>query len=328
MGAAGYYVFTRAVTGDAQVVVPNIVGMPIAEAYGLLAENKLEVGNPQERINPDVPKNHILAQRPRPGQVVRAGRKVHPTISVGPDLDTVPDLIGQSREAAEQQIARAGLFQLAPLVARLPNQAAPGVVIGQDPAPGSPMQRGKAIALLVSAGAAESSFVMRDLTGMPLEEAMDAIRQMGLDPKPVKLERSDAPFDVVVQQEPAPGTVVQRGEQVLFKVRTTASLPNAAREVQVTYTVPYSWTDQAVRIDIVAEGEEPWTVFPRPSDYVDGEPPRLSSGQKITFPLVFEDQVTVLVYLDGEKVRSYYYEGNADPVITSFDQSNEGEPLA
>ena len=34
-------------------------------------------------------------------------------------------------------------------------------------------------------------------------------------------------------------------------------------------------------------------------------------------PLSFFDELTVEVFVDGEKVRTYFYEGDSEPIITN-----------
>lgn len=328
MAAAGYYVFNQAVAGGRYVTVPNIVDLPLVDAYTVLVEQGLELGEKHEVFDSAKPKNYVIAQRPQAGKVVRAGHKVHPTVSVGPDLVKMPSLIGQTTSEAQAAVSRAGQFNPNPVVATMPHRASFDLVIGQDPPPGKAVPRGTVISLLVSSGSATGNLLMQDLTGMAWEEAQRVLTRSGLKPVCIRTDRPDAPFDVVVSQQPPAGTLVQRGDEVKFWVRTSAEIADAYREVKIAYTVPYSWFDREVRVDLVTPGSSPWTLFPQAKHYVDGKPPRFSGGETLPLSFSFRDQVTVEIYLDGKKVQSYYYKGDAEPVVTIHEERRSGEDNA
>jgi len=326
MGAAGYYVFIRAVDGGDYVTVPHIVEMPVAQAYAVLIEHKLEMGDQREMYNENVPKDYVIAQRPQAGSNVRAGRKVHTTVSVGPDLEPAPNLVGMTLNEAQADISRIGRFQVGPPFARMPHASPPDTVLAHDPPPGKRTQRNSTIKLLLSSGNTVQSLLMPDLIGMPLEDVTRTLTRLGLLPVPIRTDRPDAPIDRVVKQDPSPGTLTNRGNKVKFWVKT--SVPDTWRERHFIYTVPHSWRDQEVRIDVVNKDGQPWTLFPHPQDFVDGRPPRFGSGQEVPVSFLFQDQATVEVYLNGRKTRTYYYEGDADPVVKDHNEDAEGEERA
>lgn len=326
MAVAGYYVFMRAVAGGDYVTVPAIVGMPFAEAYTTLLDSGLAVGEVRERFNQSVPKSHVISQRPQAGKVVRKGRKVYPTVSMGADLAEVPDLIGQTQTEAEATLARTGQFSVRQPVSHMPHATAPDIVIGQDPPAGKPVAIGATIALLVSSGVGGSGFLMPDLVTMPQDDAVRTLERMGLKPIPILVDAPDAPMDVVLEQTPPPGTTVRADDEVSFKVRSSKPVEDAWREIRIRYVTPESWAERRVRFDVINKDGVSWTLFPQPKDYEAGQPPRYPGGTPFTIPLRFRDQVTVEVYLDGVRVQSYYYEGDADPVVTRYAAPPEGTP--
>ena len=328
MAAAGYYVFDRAVVGGEYVTVPNVVNMPATDAYRTLVKAGLDVGEQRERPNDSVPENCVIAQSPAPGHVVRAGRSVRTTISVGPESEPAPNLVGMTLKEAEAEIARLGRFQVGPPFARIPHPATNDLILAQDPPAGKLTERDCHIQLLLSGGKSGGSFLMQDLVNMPLQDVLRTLTRLGLTPVPIIVERPDAPFDIVLEQDPPAGTLVRQGSRVRFKVRTSAYLEGAWREVTITYTVPYSWHEREVRIEAVCKDGTPYTLYPQAHHLENGRPPKLGAGQRITQKLEFEDQVTVIVYLDGQKAQTYYFEGDADPVITTYEIDSEGEESA
>jgi serine/threonine-protein kinase len=324
MGAAGIYVFYRSVEGGAQVVVPAITGMPMVEAYNLLIEKGLEIGEVNEMANDAVPRNHVVAQRPAAGQVVREGRKVFPTISVGPELREAPSFVGMTIDEAREAVSRMGGFQLGAQIAHIPHDAPYDTVIGQDPAPGHRVNRSAQIHLLASSGRNGRMMQMPDLQGMTRAEVERTLARLELDAAPFRVQRADAPLDEVLRQDPPPGKPVSEGDTVRYWINTDEPMPDAWQEASFTYTVPETWTEQEVRVDVINSAGARWTLFPRPENYVNGQPPRFSSGQRLPVSFSFQNEATVEVYLGGELVRSYYYAGDAEPVVTRYDAA-EGE---
>lgn len=322
MAGAGYYVFSRAVEGGPYVTVPDISKKPLSEAYSVLSGAQLEMGTPRERVSTEMQEYFVISQTPLPGKVVRAGRKVYPTISVTPDKKGSPDLRGMSYEDALAAIAKeqfaAGTY------AHVANPAPRETVLAQDPPPGAKLTHGASIHLLLSAGPPTQSFLMPLLEGKSLQDVRQLLASFGRNAVPILVSRSDAPFDVVTEQNPAPGTPLGEGDKVFYKVRTNMYLPNAWREVVLSYEVPTLLDDQEVSIQKVDQDGSTWRLFPRPEDYVNGQPPRFPGGTRISLPLAFADDITVVVYLNGRKARSYYYfRRDPEPLITDYTLTQE-----
>jgi len=259
----------------------------------------------------------VIAQRPAAGKVVRTGRKVYPTVSSGTQMVPVPSFLRRTLKDACEEMDQ-GPFRLGS-VARIPHAAPRDTIIAQDPAPPMTIRTGGSVSFLVSDSPTELTFLMPDLRGKPVEDVLRVLSPMGVLPVPKREDSPDAAFDVVLEQQPAPGTLIHEGATVFYHVRASGgiALPDARRLVEVTYTVPHSLRPQEVRVDTVDRNGVRQTVFPQASDYVDGAPPRLVSGQSITIPVWFVGEMTVEVFLDQEKARSYYYKGDSEPVVTS-----------
>lgn len=324
MGIAGYVVFIQAVEGGAYVRVPNVTGMQLTEAYTTLVEHGLEVGEPTEVLNQDRPRNEVVAQRPPADKVVRTGRKVFPTVSVGPDVEPAPSLIGQKLEEALSSVARRGRFQLNKQTANMPHAAPRDMIIGQEPPPGKPMPRGAAITVLVSSGDTRSASLMRNLVGLPVGEAQRLLERMGVKPVVVYANDPRAPYDEVLEQGKAPGTLVAEGEEVEILARLSRYREDVWRQVSIDYTIPEGMYEQEVRIELTTAKGESYTLFPQSQDYSGDRPPAFDAGQRVVNAegkrpqFSFQDQVTVDIFLDGRRVRSLFYEGNAEPSATDY----------
>jgi beta-lactam-binding protein with PASTA domain len=317
MAGAGWYVFNKAVAGGGYVTVPNLHNLPITEAMVVLTQRGLEVGEQFPMPSDDVPKYHVIAQRPAAGRVIRAGRKVYPTVSSGLELKKAPDVVGRTLEAAKELLMRDSFRP--GIVSRIASDAPWDTVIGQDPPANCEHGRGNEVHLLLSKGkeGAAEPFYMPDLVGKPFQEAGRILSQGGLAGTINLVNRPGEAVDVVLNQDPPAGSLVRPGDAVTYDVCLTDPSLGRRRE-PVTYVMPASPIEREVRIDTVDASGVRRTVFPLEQHYVNGLPPRYAGGTPLNLNVAFFGEVTVEIYLDGTKVRSYYFEGDSQPVITDY----------
>ncbi|HEO70205.1 MAG TPA: PASTA domain-containing protein [Candidatus Hydrogenedentes bacterium] len=321
MAGAGYYVFNQVLEGGEYVRVPDITGQDVTNASYLLAEQGLEMGKIEEMPDEGIPKGRVVAQRPAAGKVVRSGRKIYPTVSSGSQTVPAPNFLRRALRDACEELDQSQ-FRLG-TVARIPHTAPRGTIIAQDPAPPMTMPAGGAISFLVSDSPERLTYLMPDIVDKPVDEVLRTLSPMGVLPVPKRVDEPGARLDTVLDQDPAPGTLIHEGDTVFYFVRPSGevALPDARRRVEVTYTVP-PWPGPCeVRIDTIDRNGVRQTVFPQVSDYVNGAPPMLVTGQSITLPIWFVGKMTVEVLLDGNRVRTYLYEGDGEPEIKSFELS-------
>ena len=130
--------------GVEMTLVPaEVVGLPRREAEVLLADRKLTVG---ELVSRDglYATGTVLAVTPEPGRQVRAGSAV--TLTVASGRVAVPDVRGQTREAAVDAMQRAG-FSVA--IELRDDDGRPGQVLRQAPV-GRLAEIGSTVTLVVS----------------------------------------------------------------------------------------------------------------------------------------------------------------------------------
>ncbi|MFA6240114.1 MAG: PASTA domain-containing protein [Candidatus Hydrogenedentales bacterium] len=322
MAASGYYVFSEAVQGANSVTVPDITGKPVPEAAALLAANGLEMGKQTPRTSEKWQPNFVMYQSPAAGKVVRSGRKVYPTVS-RTEFAKAPNLHGKSLDAAIAELASSKYQQ--GQISRIADKLPANTVISQDPPPDQPIPENGKINLLVSSGPGQGQqLYMPDLIGMTHDDAFKTLKPLGVEAIPVRVDRPDAPANVVIAQRPDAGTLIAPGTRVYFDIRSDAPIEGAWRDVTVSYTVPQSWMQREVRIDVITKDGERQNIFPPRAQYVDGKPPVLDPGSKVNQKIRFRDEITVEVFLDGVKARTYRYVGDADPEITDHDDTTGG----
>lgn len=317
MIGAGFYVFNEAVQGGETIEVPSVTGLPLSRASNLLAEAGLEMGEQTHVVNDRFPPYTVLMQRPESNRVVRQGRKVDLTVSAAQQYENAPRLVGRTLGTALTELA--GTRFVAGSIARMPSDAARDTVLAQDPLPGGDLSTGGEVHLLVSEGPKVNSLFMPNLVGKALDDAKIILSAMSVNAVPFKSDRPGAAFNVILAQDPEPGTVLREGQSITYEVRLASEtiLPTARRRVQVAYEVPPISASPEVRVDIVDEQGARTTVYPQTSHYVNGAPPRLPAGTKMTIPVTFQINATVEFYADGNLHKSYYYEGDAEPIVTN-----------
>ncbi len=94
--------------GPALRPVPLIVGMNLDEATVIVVELGLVLGVSDDSFSNDVAVGLISAQSPPPGQLVPRGSTVVYSISLGPDLVELPNIVGINFVEAEKRLLEAG----------------------------------------------------------------------------------------------------------------------------------------------------------------------------------------------------------------------------
>ncbi len=169
----------------AEVQVPALKGMTVAEARSQAAGMGLILDVDNRYYSADVPAGHILTQSPAPGTVVRREWRMRVAESLGPQKVDVPDTVGTEERLAALRLRRVGLE--VGVTAHLPDAAAPeGTVIAQDPPAHAQGIAQPSVNLLVAAADNETpdGFVMPDLTGMPVVAAQAALEKVGIKSAP------------------------------------------------------------------------------------------------------------------------------------------------
>jgi beta-lactam-binding protein with PASTA domain len=217
----------------AEVQVPALKGMTVADALSETAGLGLNLDVDNRYYSGDVAAGHILSQSPEPGTVVRREWHVRVAESLGPQRVDVPDTVGLDERVASLELRRAGLE--VGEIARLPcSSAAEGTVLAQDPPAHAKGIEQPSVSLLVAApdNEAPDGYVMPDFTGWPIASANAALAKAGIRTSPPDLANVPvgrvgywmAPIhDVarpgaVLSQSPAAGTRVDRSTIVHFTV--------------------------------------------------------------------------------------------------------------
>jgi beta-lactam-binding protein with PASTA domain len=217
----------------AEVQVPALVGMTVADALSETAGLGLNLEVDNRYYSGDVAAGHILSQSPAAGTVVRREWHVRVAESLGAQKVDVPDTVGVNERVASLELRRAGLE--VGEIARLPYKAAAeGTVLAQDPPAHAQGIEQPSVNLLVAAPEDETpdGFVMPDFSGWPIASANAALAKAGIRTGPPQLVdvpvaamgngtaplRAPAKPGSVLSQSPAAGSRIDQGTMVHFTV--------------------------------------------------------------------------------------------------------------
>ncbi len=128
------------------------------------------------------------------------------------DLITIPDLAGKNMEEARKELLKKNL-SIAQKEVRLSDDWEKGLIISQDPPPGSKTQINKVIRVIVSGGSRKVT--VPTLVGKSLESATQILKEAGLARG--KLSQVHTPLAAagrIMAQEPAPASEARRNSAV------------------------------------------------------------------------------------------------------------------
>jgi len=226
-----------------EVRVPDLIGKHrseaerLATAYGL----KIEVINREysDRIEVD----HVLAQSPSPGMVLKKGNSIKLTLSNGIRLTSVPNVINMTRRDAEVALSEKGL-SIAEYEYEYSDTVPRGRVISQEPEANRTVAYDSGVKLVFSSGPRPASVVVPDVIGKSAEYATQVLLESGLE---VSLEYEINPMysdGTVSSQKPEAGEEVLPGMVVVLTVAKEVGTTNTSGESavpaayqKVSYTV-------------------------------------------------------------------------------------------
>ncbi len=203
MIVVGFATFALAVRGQEQTMVPNVAGKDLVAALLELQEREL-YARVQVQFSSSTERNTVLEQSPAPGTVVKAGKRVSLRVSKGPVLETVEDYVGRSIDEVRSYLQTLYASHTPNLVIDEPlyrqeKGVAPGIILEQQPKPGTQISGVTHLVFVVARGEGELANAVGNYVGLSFSEAL------------TDLARSDLPFVFSVQkaaQGQPPGTVV------------------------------------------------------------------------------------------------------------------------
>ena len=193
--------------------VPGLEGLTVAQAESELRDVGLRLGGPEFQAS-DLPKDTIISQDPRPGELVEVGSLVDVVVSAGKEQVQVPDLIDFSSESdARRALADAGLTL--GKVTEEDSDRPEGTVLRQEPAPYETVDAGSAVAIWVSNAQVEVPNVVGRTEAQARTDLFNEGFEVAYGPE---VETAEFAPGTVVEQTPEGGETAKKGSLVTISL--------------------------------------------------------------------------------------------------------------
>jgi beta-lactam-binding protein with PASTA domain len=205
-----------------EVRVPALAGLTLAEAERATSADGLVLSVESRFYTAQAARGRVVSQAPAADTRVRRGWKVVVAESLGPQRAAIPDLLGQSRHAADINVSRHGLEVGSSAILHLPG-APPDTVIAQSPPPNTTDAASPRINLIFSAKDNAQRYVMPSFVGKRLSETTDALEEAGFTvgkvwPASDPDGKSYGVPGIILKQYPSAGHAVEAGTVINFEV--------------------------------------------------------------------------------------------------------------
>lgn len=192
------------------VTIPPVANQPAQQAEDALRALGLEVDR-RTVTDADVDEGLAIDTIPGAGQQLSEGETVVLRVSGGPGDATVPDVVGEPRDAATQALRQAD-FEVE-VTTQASDDVASGLVISQDPGGDTEAAVGSTVALVVSSGPEQVS--VPDVRQQGIDSARAELENFGLELGNIaEEENGDFSAGTIIRQDPGPTVRVARGSRV------------------------------------------------------------------------------------------------------------------
>jgi len=165
-----------------QMNIPNIVGKSQAEAQQELGSNF--VFSPASEASDSVDRGNVTRTDPPVGTKQPVGSTVTVYISTGPATVEVPKLVGRTEADARATLSGAGLIVREPPGSRCSDAVNQGQVAKQNPEPGTPVRKGRAIAFDLANS--PCTVFVPTVVGMTIDDAIARLQRETINPNAIR----------------------------------------------------------------------------------------------------------------------------------------------
>jgi len=295
----GIVTFSIAVRGQPETLVPNLQGRDVLDALVDLQSKEL-YPDVQIQYSVDIGKHVVISQRPAPGTLVKAGKRVTLRVSRGPVIDKVENYVGMTLDDVKIHLQTLfashspNLLIKEPVLYRHESGVPAGKVLAQSPVPGTKITGLTYLELVVSQEeGAESTYSIGDYVGKSFQ---DALGELARDNIPfaftVRKAPKGIPSGVVTDQNPGKGTQMPYGQVA----QLTMTAPSDVGKDNVFGLFKFSLPDQPIAVNIrlvIVSDSEPKEIFSMKHP-----------GGPLSVPYIVPDGSQLVLYvLDQEAAR-------------------------
>ncbi len=188
--------------------VPSIIGVTPEIAGDVVRARGLRLLVSGEREDSKVPKGQIVDQDPMAGSDLNAGGAIKVVVSLGVKEIEVPEIIGKPIDDAKELLTDKGLA-----VGDIDETGTgdPGTVTDADPKPGTKVEEGKKVDIVMS----PAGMLVPDVTNKYFGKAKKELEEAGFKKGKVTWKYNDyKDANIVLSQEPEAGAIAPLGTEI------------------------------------------------------------------------------------------------------------------
>jgi eukaryotic-like serine/threonine-protein kinase len=226
-------------SGPANAPLPDVSGRTVPQAEALLHRAHYRTKK-KAQASKTIEAGIVIGTEPPAETEVEEGRVITLLVSSGPAPVRVPDLTGESLEAAEATLSNAELA-LGVVTKQVSANQSPGTVLSQSPASGSSARAGEKVNLTIAKAPKEVS--VPNVKGQPQAAAEAVLVKAGFKASRQSRATSEAAqVGAVLEQNPAAGTRGRKGSTVTIVVGapTASTTPTTTTPTTTTPTTTTS----------------------------------------------------------------------------------------
>jgi serine/threonine-protein kinase len=193
---------------------PDTVGKDLQEARHIAEQNGLVLVVVRYEKRKDIPFNEVIAQKPDASMSVPRGRALSVVVSEGPMPVSIPDLLNQPLEMA-QNMLQEGSIKLKNVV-YVPSSKE-GRVVGQSPRTGSQILDEEGMVLFVGQKAT-SYYILSEVLGVNYAALVEELDRRQIGYRLNFTQRPDLPSKAVLDSSVSPRTVFGSDQLVQITV--------------------------------------------------------------------------------------------------------------
>ncbi|MCL2809694.1 MAG: PASTA domain-containing protein [Treponema sp.] len=264
VGIIAVSVFFIAVRGAEQTMVPDVTGKELTEALLELQVKELYPRLQLRYTETSRDRGYILEQEPRPGTIVKAGRRIRLVVSQGVVVNRVENFVNRNIDEVRLDLmalqTTAGGIPL--LTIREPimyeySSERPGTILVQKPIPGTDISGPLSLEFVVSRGRDNQTVTVPQLTGLSISAALELISTSGINFRFTTRERSGSESgETVVTQDHAASTSIPLNTVVNLIAVTPQNIADNEIFGLFRYTIPANPYPLTVRLEALLPSGE------------------------------------------------------------------------
>ena len=268
VGIIAVAIFFIAVRGAEQTMVPDIRGKELTLALLELQQKELYPRIQLRYSQTSQDKGLILEQDPKPGAIVKAGRRIRLVVSQGVIISKVENYTGRKIDDVRLDIQTISAGMVQPLLTikePLMYEYSPepqGTILRQRPEPGGDISGPLQLEFVVSMGSQDATVTVPQLAGLSIAAALAQIGNTGIDfsftVRPAEGQEKD---ETVVLQDPAPNTITRANTTVRLTATSPGKLANNEVFKLFRYTIPKNPYPLSVRLEALYPNGERYRII-------------------------------------------------------------------